>query len=117
MTLLTGTWKINANGFEGDLNIDSVDSQGNLSGTVFGNNILGFWDDVAMKITFIRVVDPSNPSTFQIYTGFLFQNPTQPDAGDNVTFTLTGSFEAFSGTGAVAQRVVYGWFAQIVKVG
>ncbi len=102
-------WTINGNSFVGELNITSVDSQGNLTGTVYGQPITGFWDGVSNKITFIRVpANPSASSQYQIYTGFMFRNnATDP------TYTLTGYFEAFSGTGATARRVLYGWFAQV----
>ena len=111
-------WKINANGSEGELYITAIDAQGNLSGTVFGNNkILGFWDDFSQRITFMRIAPPLNLLTIQIFTGYLFQNPIAPTAGQNVKFTLTGLFEAFKGTGRKAQRVLCGWFAQTEIIG
>ena len=116
MSLPTGTWKINGNGFEGNLNIDSVDAKGTLSGNVFGQPIEGFWDEVSQKIIFMRIITPNDPSTFQIYTGYLFQNPQRPTPGQDITHTLTGFFEAFAGTGAVAQRTLYGWMASVVIV-
>jgi hypothetical protein len=122
MSLPTGTWQIDANGFRGTLNIanNSVDSQGNLNANVVidaprVDQITGFWDDSSQKITFIRIIDATNPSTNQIYTGYLFDN--RRDRPTDVTFTLTGYFEAFQGTGGVAQRVLYGWFAQITIPG
>ena len=112
-SLPTGKWTINGNSFLGELNITSVDSQGNLTGTVYGQQITGFWDGVSNKITFIRVpTNPSVSSQYQIYTGFMFRdNATDP------TYTLTGYFEAFSGTGATAKRVLYGWYARIQRIG
>jgi hypothetical protein len=113
MPLRTGKWKINANGSEGELYIKAIDTEGNLSGTVFGNDqILGFWDDFSQRITFMRIVPPLNLLTIQIFTGYLFQNPIAPTAGQNVKLTLTGFFDAFKGTGRKAQRVLCGWFAQ-----
>jgi hypothetical protein len=113
MPLRIGKWKINANGSEGELHITAIDAEGNLTGTVFGNNqILGFWDDVSQRITFMRIAPPLNLLTVQIFTGYLFQNPVAPTAGQNVKFTLTGFFNTFKGTGRKAQRVLYGWFAQ-----
>ena len=113
MSLRIGKWKINANGSEGELYITAIDVEGNLSGTVFGNDqILGFWDDVSQRITFMRIVPPLNILTMQIFTGYLFQNPAAPIAGQNVKFTLTGFFNSFKGTGRKAQRVLCGWFAQ-----
>lgn len=44
-----------------------------------------------------------------MFTGYLFQNIQ----GNDTVYTLAGSFEAFAGTGAVAQRTLYGWLAQI----
>ena len=117
MPLTIAIWNINANGHEGQLNIASVDPQGNLSGTVFGNPIQGFWDEDAQKITFMRIINASDPSLTQIYTGFRFQNPITPGAGEDVTQTLTGFFEAFSGSGATAQSNLFGWFAQMKLIG
>jgi hypothetical protein len=96
-TLPRALWSITANGFMGDLHITSVDNQGNLSGTVFGQSISGFWDEASQKITFMRIINPADPSTFQIYTGFLFRDQNRPD----LVYTLTGFFEAFQGTGVV----------------
>ena len=101
-----GIWYINANGFSGTLSIQEVDAQGNLSGSsVFGNEILGFWDESSQKLTFMRLFGPDNPSTFQIYTGYLMV----PQPG--VTLALAGTFEAFQGSGGTAQQSLFGWFA------
>jgi hypothetical protein len=53
----------------------------------------------------MRLIDKGNPSSFQIYTGYLMQSQ------DNGSLAFAGSFEAFQGSGAVARRVVYGWYA------
>jgi len=102
-----GFYAFNGNGSEGSLHIEPVDSQGNLRGTLLGNPISGFWDDAAQKLTFIRVINAADPSTFQVYTGYFF---------DQDRSTMAGFFEAFSGSGGSAQRSVYGWFAQILIV-
>jgi hypothetical protein len=116
VSLPLGFWTINANGFSGSLLINAVDAQGNLSGLLKffadqpGETLdgVGFWDDTSKKITFMRIIDRAKPSTFQIFTGYLFPDDhTQPAGGQK----LAGYFEAFSGTGGVAQRVLYGWFA------
>jgi hypothetical protein len=65
--LPTGTWTINANGYEGQLIISSVGPNGQLSGSIFGNLMQGFWNDVSKTITFMRISDPINQSTIQIY--------------------------------------------------
>lgn len=115
MALPLGKWRINANGFTGALAIAGVDPQGNVSGTLmFDNeppnslNGVAFWNDTSKEITFIRVIDPSKPATFQIYTAYWFPQSVAQPAGPS---ELTGYFEAFLGTGATASRVRYGWFA------
>lgn len=113
-SLRTGTWKINANGFKGNLEIAPVDAQGRVSGTVFGNPIRGFWDEDAKRITFMRIPNASVPSSIQVYTGYMFRN----SLGSDAEFTLAGYFESFSGTGSTtAQRNVFGWFATIFVIG
>ena len=64
---------------------------------------------------FVRVINQNDPSTNQIYTGFRFDN--ERDHLTDRTHTLTGCFEAFQGTGAVASRVLYGWVAVITVAG
>lgn len=111
MPLPTGVWFLNGNSFTGDLTINSVDANGNLSATVYGGEqTTGFWDEAAQKITFLRIINAADPSTSQVFTGYLFQNV---NAEGNIDYHLAGSFEAFAGTGAVAQRILYGWFARI----
>ncbi|HKG14664.1 MAG TPA: hypothetical protein VKB12_15155 [Pyrinomonadaceae bacterium] len=115
MSLPTGAWKINANGFTGTLHVAGIDAAGNVAGNVhFVNepaNDLGgvaFWDDTSKKLTFIRKINPADASTFQIFTGYFYAtNHTTP----NGPADLSGSFEAFRGTGGTAHRVLYGWNA------
>jgi hypothetical protein len=123
LPLKTGVWKVKANGFIGELNIQSVDTQGKLTATlIFPNqsaerHIVGFWDERSQKITFIRLVNLVIPDTYQVWTGYQFCIPRDcASAGTNV-LTLAGSFEAFSGTGGTAQRSVFGWYAETTKIG
>jgi hypothetical protein len=109
MAAPNGNWDINANSSLGELFIQSVDPQGNLVGsTVFGQPILGFWDEGSMKLTFMRIINQNDPSTYQIYTGY-YMDPQTPGELP----ALAGSFEAFGGTGGIAQRVVFGWYAGV----
>jgi hypothetical protein len=112
-TLPTGSWEINANSFLGTLEITSVTPAGDCTATVFGNQTVCLWDEAAQRITFIRVTDISNPSTMQIYTGYLFRNAEGPDS----LYTLAGFFEAFPGSGGTVARSVFGWFAQLLVPG
>src|SRR6266446_7791180 len=98
MPLPLGDWNVNANGFTGILHIANVDPQGNVTGTLTMSNEppnqlnnVAFWNDTSKEITFIRVINPANPSTDQIYTGYWFpQNHIQPNGPSE----LAGSFEA-----------------------
>jgi hypothetical protein len=102
MALSTGIWNINANSFQSDLTINAVNADGTLQATMFGGQqVVGFWDETAQKITFIGT--STDPSRLQIYTGYQFDGAPDP--------TLAGSYEAFAGTGGSAQRSVFGWFA------
>ena len=105
-----GTWDVNANGFKGVLSIPSIDAQGNLAATstIFGQRILGFWNASTQMLTFMRITTASDPTTFQVFTGYLMQ----PQPGTGFVVSLAGSFEAFVGTGGSAQRPLYGWYAQ-----
>lgn len=105
-SLLVGTWQVDANGSDGQLTIDRVDSvtgQG-LHGSmaVAGGSpdtIDGSWDDAAKIIQF--TLGRGNPVT-QDYTGFL---------GNNSAIILAGWFtesDVLPGPG----RYRFGWFAR-----
>jgi hypothetical protein len=74
-SLPLGTWEVNASGDRGPLQLASVSRQGELRGTLFGNEIVGFWDELAEKVMFVRIMNPAVPSTVQLFTGYLFRNP------------------------------------------
>lgn len=121
MAAPTGTWQINGNGWRGELVITSVDAQGNLSGTVFGDQIQGFWDETSQMITFARSLNPAKPFALQVYTGFHYDaNQSLFPAGGAIEppeppfqfRMLNGSFEAFAQNGGVASRTTYGWMAR-----
>jgi hypothetical protein len=56
----------------------------------------------------MRITTASDPTTFQVFTGYLMQ----PQPGTGFVVTLAGSFEAFAGSGGSARRPLYGWYAQ-----
>jgi hypothetical protein len=111
-SLPLGTWEVNASGDRGQLQLVSVSHQGELRGTLFGTEIVGFWDDPAQKIIFVRFVNPAAPATAQLFTGYLFRTPGGLRGIGDATYTLAGSYTALPGTGATASRPVYGWYAQ-----
>jgi hypothetical protein len=118
MPLPLGDWSLNANGFNALLHIASVDTQGNVTGTVtFGSEAasqldnVAIWNDTTKEITFIRV--GADPSIFQTYTGYWFLlNATRPDGPQ----MLAGSFIAFPGSGGSPNHSVFGWFARFPAV-
>jgi hypothetical protein len=106
-----GLWELNANGHIGSLDIPDIDAAGRLVGaTAFGDTIIGFWDEEAKKITFLRPTSAGNHSADQVFTGYYFASG--PEATFKSVLYLTGSFEAFEGTGGTANRVLFGWFAR-----
>jgi hypothetical protein len=111
-SLPLGTWEVNAGGDRGPLQIVSVSREGELRGTLFGKTMVGFWDERSQKVTFVRILNPADPSTVQLYTGYLFRTPGGLRGVGAATYTLAGSFTALAGTGATTVRAVYGWYAQ-----
>ncbi len=115
MPLETGTWTINQNGSVGQLTITSVDTAGNVRGTLFGALISGFWNEVSQKLTFISAV-PSPPNPAQeasVYTGYLFADQFRiPGIKGGTVFTLAGYVAVFQAA-VSAERPTFGWYAQI----
>ena len=105
-------WTVNANGYIEGLRF-SYTPEGSVIGTIFGDRIIGFWDHNSQKILFMRLANPSDPTSFQIYTGFLFKNTTTNSLGMPLCYqTLSGSFLTPAGAGGSATRNEYGWYAQ-----
>jgi hypothetical protein len=98
-----GTWVINANGSIGELFIGFDQNTGNLvDATAFDNPVYGFLDG-SRRISFVRVIDPNDPTTIQVYTGYFLGEDLQ----------IAGTFTAFQGTGGVASDNIYGWYAYL----
>jgi hypothetical protein len=121
MAAPSGHWRIIANGFQGNLDIQ-VDAQGNVTGTIEIDapnveQVHGFWDEAEQRIIFQRPVKLAGGSP-QNYTGFLFL-ASQPLFQDGIfgppqhpAFRmLAGSFDAF-GTGGSGARPLFGWVAR-----
>lgn len=89
---LIGKWIVNANNYEGVLDIVSTDN-GRVEGTIFGDAILqGSWNEFTLKLTFRRsIASASDPNAYQIYYSDLIRH------GD--AYVLTGTFEQFTATG------------------
>ncbi len=138
MPLQLGTWKVNVNGLQGDLVIQSVGAKGVLSGQIFGFQVRGFWDEGSQTLTFIAqkplqvppevVISFTPPIEIELtqviphfFEGHLFRTPPVPEPGQDILWTLAGTVQDASGEGAngvlgTARRNVFGWFAQITQV-
>jgi hypothetical protein len=104
----TGTWSIDANGSHATLTI-AVDAEGRVTGAYGRNAISGLWDDASLRITFVRPLQPNDPSTYQIFTGYLWFEAL---AIPNGILHMGGSFETFGGGGGGdAKRSTFGWVA------
>lgn len=103
------TWNISANGSSGTL-IVNVDGAGNITGTVFGQTIVGYFDSSSGALYFLRVTSP-DLSTFQVYKGKAFpQVVTSSSITQTIAaLTLAGEFEEYPVTGTVSH---FSWFAQ-----
>jgi hypothetical protein len=116
-----GHWRIVANGFQGNLDIQ-VDAQGNVTGTIEidapnVDQIQGFWDEAEQKVVFQRFVKAAGGKP-QNYTGFLF--PAGQPLFQDGTFgppqhpafrMMAGDFDAF-GTGGTGNRPLFGWVSR-----
>jgi hypothetical protein len=107
-----GPWSLNANGQLGQLALTAMAGRGQLRGTLNGEPLVGVWDEAAQQLTFARVRDPADPTTVQLFTGYLMKHAGGLQGVGTVTYTLAGSFTAVAGPGAAAPRVAYGWYAQ-----
>ena len=94
-TNLTGPWRINGNGFQGDLNIVQS-ANGTLTGTMYGNPITGYAASTAGQALILRG-PPNAPD--QVYIASLAVDGR----------TLTGTFYALNAAngGASAARNVF----------
>jgi hypothetical protein len=99
-------WNINVNGTTGTLRITSVTSNNIVQGSMDlntqpPNRIEGAYDNVSQKLTFFRIINHSNPTTNQIFTGFLMGSSNN---------AIAGYFEALPNAGGSVQRSIFGWY-------
>lgn len=103
MPLQIGIWNINTNGTVDQLQINGVDVNGNVAGTLAALQITGFWDEITQRLMFTDGISA--------YSGFMFsdQNRMPGIIGGNV-LTLAG---CYTSSGAAADQYTFGWYAQI----
>ena len=106
-----GIWELNANGYTGFLRILTLTLRGAVGAKAFGDTVIGFWDEDAKKITFLRSTTSGGTiRTTRSTLGTILQ--AVPRGTFKSVNYLTGSFEAFEGSGGTANRMVFGWFAR-----
>jgi hypothetical protein len=101
----TGFYKINVNGTAGNLTIRVVSGNNDIVGTMSlysqpPNQVIGVYDNVSSKLTFMRLMSPSNPVANQVFTGYLMGTGS----------IIGGSFEALPQAGGTANRSIFGWY-------
>jgi hypothetical protein len=103
--LVKGKWRIYGNEEEGELDISGIDSNGNVTGTAFGDKISnGSFSVSSGEITFIARM---KLDTWQLYTGYISKIRTKLDISD---YLLAGSYANIV-VGKEMSR--YGWYATI----
>jgi hypothetical protein len=107
MSLPTGHWRIYGNEEQGELVISTIDNQGKLTGTAFGDQISGFFHVPSGEIYFERAVNPSILE-YQTYTGHTSIVTTNVDAPQ---YLLAGSYHTIP----FGLRPQFGWYATITK--
>jgi hypothetical protein len=83
-----GSYGINADGNLGTLTV-GLDGMGGISSTVFGQPPVGFFNETSRTFTFLPAMS-SDLSTFEVYTGSLFQFSPGPNT---VTYMHAGNFQ------------------------
>jgi len=99
-----GSWAINANGFAGELVVESV-IDCKVDGTLLGDRMRGFYDEKTACLSVLRL--RKDGTTYQSYKGYLFRDVGQKEA----RYHLAGVFQVYGGEGN--RGVEYGWYARL----
>jgi len=100
--LSRGTWNVDANGAQGALIINTLDTNGNVTGTLLGDTFSGSWDHANRLLTFDRPLQ--GVPLKQHYTGGYI--PYVVPGTGVFLYTLAGLFTEDTVQGS------FGWFAQ-----
>jgi hypothetical protein len=123
MPLQLGGWTFNVAGAGvTTLEIQAVDTAGDVTATLGDIPYIGFWDEAAQKLT-LSLVSAEDFVTQQVLVGYLFTDSVNLlGVTGSVILTLTGYVENFTSAltilqpswpVATAKRSVFGWYAQI----
>jgi hypothetical protein len=102
---LESTWNVDVNGTRGTLTIRVISSNNDFVGSMSlssqpTNRVFGVYDNVSSKLTFMRIISPSNPPANQLFTGYLMGTGRE----------IAGFFEALPQAGGTAHRSIFGWY-------
>jgi hypothetical protein len=109
--LLAGTWRVNGNGFLGDLVI-RLGPNGRIEGSFYGQPMTGSFDAHTNRVTIRRLRDAQDRAGVQLYTGLLSRVANT----DPPRFNLEGTFKSIAGQAWGKEGVEYLWKAQEVKL-
>lgn len=108
--VLAGSWWINGNGSSGTLAVEVA--EGNVTGTVYGQPIVGTFDAATGRVTFVRKLDPQDAQGVQEWTGVLSQIAGKLPP----RYSLTGVFRGISNPEFGKPGVDYAWHGDAVRL-
>ena len=129
MPLPIGGWRLNVNGLEGGLMIESVETatsvvEGSIHAvSALGNSrIRGSWNEATQCLTFVVIRVGSQDLVLPtFFRGLLFGSPLNAPPGQDISWTLAGSvwdvtLSGDIGVHGTSRRNEFGWFAQLTQV-
>jgi hypothetical protein len=107
---LSGSWWINGNGTYGELIIEVVD--GEITGTIYEQPIVGTFDASTGRVTFVRKLDVQDAQGVQEWTG----DCTHVAGSLPPQYSLSGTFKAISDAAFGKLGVDYEWGGSVVRL-
>jgi hypothetical protein len=128
MPLPAGVWKANINGRILDMEVAQTEAGGavrvQMQGLQLGNMNRGIWNEAAQRLVFGVAGGPPNSPFSGSFDGYLFSTPANPEPGQDIQWTLAGSFTVLFPAAAnpdhpataSGQRTTFGWYATYNQV-
>lgn len=108
--ILSGDWWVQGNGTHGQLSVN-VDSEGRISGSIYGQPIEGTFDSRTGKLKFKRFRDSADRDGIQLWVGEL----TLVEGSKPPTYRLAGTFSSIAGPEFGADGKDYDWNSTAVR--